>query len=80
MGTHPIHPALAAAARDLAVASDDARTAAITTSGWDPDAFVDLCALACGGETSLAPLCRDLQMREWQLLFDHCYQGALGRK
>jgi hypothetical protein len=80
VGAHPIHPALTAAARDLAAATTNPQGAALTAkTGWDPDIFVDLCARACAGETSLVQLCRDLQMREWQLLFYHCYQGALGR-
>lgn len=47
-------------------------------SRWDPFAFVDECraAVRSGGEA--AEHCRRLQQREWEVLFDYCYQAAVG--
>ena len=47
-------------------------------SDWDPFAFIDLCELAYRGESRSRQLCREIARIEWQLLFDHCYQMALG--
>lgn len=46
---------------------------------WNPNAFVDLCAAACGGRTDLAPACRTLQRREWETLFDFCFAAAVDK-
>jgi hypothetical protein len=77
-GPHPIHEALNLSARSLArdVGADAALLCSSTT--WDPAAFVDLCAAACAGENGAAELCRKIQEREWQLLFDYCYRRAAG--
>jgi hypothetical protein len=48
------------------------------SSTWDPAAFVDLCQAACTGQSGAAELCRRIQAREWQLLFDYCYRRAVG--
>ena len=47
-------------------------------SDWDPYAFVDLCQAVARGQTAARELCLDIQQAEWELLFDHCYQRALG--
>lgn len=51
---------------------------ATETADWDPFDFVDACqsALPSGGVD--ADRCRQLQQREWELLFDFCYRQALG--
>lgn len=43
---------------------------------WDPFAFVDLCEAACQGKAD-EMLCRKIQRREWDLLFDYCYRRAV---
>jgi len=45
---------------------------------WDADAFIDLCEECVTGRSELTSLCESLQRREWELLFDHCYQRAVG--
>jgi len=47
-------------------------------ASWDPSAFVDACQLALGTERFEADRCRQLQLREWELLFDYCYKLAIG--
>jgi hypothetical protein len=46
-------------------------------SAWDPFAFVDLCAAVLVGQAPCEELCRQIQKREWELLFDWCYRQAV---
>ncbi len=57
VGRHPIFPDL----RDRAAA-----LGLPVKSTWDPFSFVEYCA---AGDADLA---REVQLAEWQLLFDHC--------
>ena len=80
VGEHPIFAALGPMARRLA---DEAKTgpeAAFLAkqANWDPFAFVDLCQLALEVPSPLRDLCMNIQRREWELLFDHCYRKAKG--
>src|SRR5262245_44599399 len=80
VGRHPIFPDLAREANALAASQKLPVTAAFfRDSAWDTMAFVDLCAEAGGVHSELAPLCRQIQQREWQLLFDFCYRVATNR-
>jgi hypothetical protein len=45
---------------------------------WDPFRFVDLVASVARGKVHHNMLCRQIQRKEWQLLFDFCYRGAVG--
>lgn len=78
----PAHPVYDALARD-AVAITDGTTSAATGlkdgDDWHPLAFVDLCENARGTNTPQEDLCRRLQQREWELLFDHCWRKAVGQ-
>jgi len=80
VGRHPTFEPLAAAARALAEESEAGPAAGFLTgqTAWDPFAFVDLCQRAQAGEQSLQALAKDIQLREWELLFDYCYQQAIG--
>jgi hypothetical protein len=77
-GEHPIYPRLAEAARQLAIEAKPDREAIFLTqqAKWDPLQFVDLCEFALDGSPPLHTLCKRIQQAEWELLFDHCYQGA----
>lgn len=44
---------------------------------WDPFAFVDQCEACRGRKNDEELKCRQLQLREWELLFDWCYQRVL---
>ena len=47
---------------------------------WDPFWFVDECETVQGrADADLEQQLREVQRREWQLLFDYCYRKALGR-
>ena len=79
VGDHPVFRALAVDAKEIA-AGDSAGSAKFLTrqSSWDPFAFIDLCEEATG--SPLEMLCRQVQQREWELLFDFSYLQALGRE
>lgn len=76
VGDHPIHAALAVDARVLTEDPRDAVARVLHDQlAWDPFAFVDMCQDAVEKGTA-AGLCRTLQRREWELLFDYCWRGA----
>jgi hypothetical protein len=76
--SHPVFEPLHAAARQLQEQSGNAAAADYlrTQNAWDPFRFVDLCGRARRG--ALAELCRRIQLREWELLFDFCLRRATG--
>jgi hypothetical protein len=49
-----------------------------TQNDWDPFRFVDLVAAVARGKSSSEQLCRQIQRREWELLFDYCFRAATG--
>ena len=64
VGGHAIFPALAREASAIGVETD---------SGWDPHAFIELCARARALPGSeLERQAREVQRVEWQLLFAYC--------
>lgn len=76
---HEIFPALAADARRLAAAEPQLAPGAEflrSQREWDPDLFIGLCEGARTGRSSATDLCQQVQEREWQLLFTHCFQAA----
>ncbi len=80
IGDHPVYQPLCAAARQLAEHLEAPGEAAFLAQQrtWDPEAFVDLCAGARRKHNSHESLCRLVQQREWELLFDACYSAAVG--
>jgi hypothetical protein len=69
VGRHPV----------LALLADDREARSLmATAPWDPFAFVDLCAAIAQGGHNREQLAREVARREWQLLFDFCYRGAIG--
>lgn len=80
VGTHPIFPGLLAAARESAARRAPGAAACKLTgaSRWDPFAFVDLCEACRGTGGDVEAFCRDVQQREWKLLFEWCYRAARG--
>ncbi len=78
VGHHPVYEPLAEASRGLVTEQGAAGEAAYLAdqSVWDAYAFVDLCEAAKQGRSDCEPLCRRVQQREWELLFDFCYRLA----
>ena len=78
VGEHAVFPTLHAEAMRIArdtVLPDNARFL-LEGAVWDPFAFVDLCEAAHTGRVSATDLCRRIQQREWELLFDYSYRQA----
>lgn len=71
VGAHPIFPALAQEARELASHHDPARFR--LKDQWDPFAFIDYCEMSRQQPGSAdEQLALAIQRLEWQLLFDYC--------
>lgn len=80
VGKHPIFERLRAEAAKLAdIASLDKHAKFLAEQKeWDPFAFIDLCEACRDDGSTTEMLCRQIQRREWELLFDYCYQAAVG--
>jgi hypothetical protein len=77
VGQHPVFEPLATDAKQIATQdSEDEARFLIRQNAWDPFAFIDLCEKAAGSPSEM--LCRRIQQREWELLFDYCYRQAIG--
>jgi hypothetical protein len=67
---NPVFETLAADAAELGL-PDGSGT-------WDPFAFVDRCERERGTRSVGETLCRRVQLREMQMLFDYCFRKATG--
>lgn len=79
VGKHPIFDALHQEA--AALASDTAAAEAgflKTQTAWDPFRFNAFCEASLAGQPASELLCRQIQHREWELLFDYSYRQAVG--
>jgi hypothetical protein len=73
VGRHAVFEPLAAAAEELAVSCGVG-----TPSPWDPFWFIDYCEACLTKREPGEMLARQIQRREWELLFDYCYRQAIG--
>jgi hypothetical protein len=80
IGEHPIFDVLRQETAHLTVGASLETAAAFfaTQKKWDPFAFIDLCEAVAAGKARCELLCRKVQQIEFQLLFDHSYQAAVG--
>jgi hypothetical protein len=79
LGNHPVFEALHEAARELVKTDkthESTRFLAVQPM-WDPFAFVDLCEACLHGTSPCTQLCRQVQQREWELLFEYCFRRAM---
>jgi hypothetical protein len=76
VGEHPIHDSLCQAGKQLAAQHGGAEFLS-KQAAWDALAFVDLCQQATRAGPAVEMLCRQIQQREWELLFDYCARQAL---
>ena len=81
VGSHPVFTSLAREAGRLVSENPTGPETAFLGRGgaWDPFAFIDLCASAARQQSANETLCRRIQQREWELLFDYCYRQAVGQ-
>ncbi len=78
VGAHPIFDSLKTATKQI-VSSDlpASRQFLAQQTAWDPFGFINLCEKAAGSDLEM--LCRQIQQREWELLFDYCFRTATGK-
>lgn len=77
VGRHPVFEPVADAAKTMVAQETQPALAFLQRPGWDAFAFIDLCEASFNGRVPCALLCRKIQQREWELLFDHCYRAAV---
>lgn len=82
VGKHPVDGPLSAAAREITAEAGNPEglggvQGIAGQAAWDALAFVDACQRACREHGALEAVCRQIQLREWQLLFDYCYRAAV---
>lgn len=68
-GKHPIFPRLATEAAACGYRSG---------GDWDPFAFIEFCESGRQPDSSDEQMASQIQLLEWQLLFDYCARGANG--
>ena len=80
VGSHPVFDAVHTVAAALVNQADPDPPAEFLKrqSAWDPFAFIDLCEAVARGRSTSEALCREIQQREWQILFDYSYRQAVG--
>jgi hypothetical protein len=80
VGNHPVFEPLCREAGELAGSEelDGPSKFLAQQSTWDPFQFIDLCECVARGRSSAESLCKRIAQIEWQLLFDFCYQRAIG--
>jgi hypothetical protein len=81
VGGFPTFAALNNFVREAHIAGLDEPAAASASflrkqSDWDPFQFVDLCE-AAQSQPPLVSICRQIQQREWELLFEYCFRQAI---
>jgi hypothetical protein len=81
VGEHPIFEPLRQAAAELAAANTSHESTAFLCQQkkWDPFAFIDLCEACLNRHSPAEKFCRQIQLCEWKLLFDHCFHQAIGK-
>jgi hypothetical protein len=83
VGRHPVFEPLHQAAAQLATrdltTGPGAAAFLIGQPAWDPFAFINLCETALTTDSPVEMLCRQIQLREWELLFDYSFQKAIGQ-
>lgn len=79
VGRHDVFADLHRLATDLASTRElhPSGSFLVKQDHWDPFAFIDLCEAVLRGSSPEEQLCRQIQAREWQLLFDYCYRHAI---
>lgn len=79
VGQHPVFGPLWDAAQRESQHCDFAEARSLLAwNRWDPFRFVDLCQAAAGDKGMFQLLCRNIALREWELLFNYSYRVAIG--
>jgi hypothetical protein len=82
VGEHPVFAELAEQGSWLAAGElpQWSLMSLVTQGKWDPFEFIDLCQANYGEQASCHELCRQVQLAEWQLLFDWCFRQVTGTR
>lgn len=82
VGEHAVFPQLLTAGQALiakAGATDAAARELARADRWDPYRFVDWCEELADGQAQQRTLAEKIAQEEWRLLFEDCYERAIGR-
>src|SRR5690606_38082437 len=79
VGPHPVFPQLQEEVQTIIREFQISPAAEFLTgqSQWDPFKFIDLCAKSIHQQTDDEQLCLAIQKREWEILFEYCYNRAV---
>jgi hypothetical protein len=72
VGEHPVFEELAPDAQALGLRLDSGH--------WDPFAFIDRCEAQRGTGSEEEMTLRQVQLREWELLFHWCFRQAIAAR
>ncbi|MBS11659.1 MAG: hypothetical protein CME19_08660 [Gemmatimonadetes bacterium] len=78
VGDHAAFGDLCEAAREVAADSGDDAAFLRDQTAWNPYAFIDLAEACLMGQSGEEALCREIQQREFEILFDYSYRNAIG--
>jgi hypothetical protein len=78
VGNHPVFGGLCSSAKEIAAGGGADSTFLRDQDAWDPYAFIDLVEACLSGNSSEESVCREVQLSEFELLFDYSYKQALG--
>ena len=78
VGEHPAFVAIQEAARETAAEGGSDSAFLRDQAAWDPYAFVDLVEACLSGQSDADGICREVQLREFESLFDYSYRQAVG--
>ena len=78
---HPVVEELSERVPDMIRHTDlDFSTAFLTQQDhWNSAKFVDLCQAVLLGRSEASSICLRIAALEWELLFDYCFRGAVGK-
>lgn len=82
VGSHEIFPELHRTVAELVADKTPDGPAAFLAKmpRWDPFAFIDLCEAVQRGKAHDEQMCLEIQAREWELLFDHCFRQTVAER
>jgi hypothetical protein len=75
VGRHAVFHTLGSVTQEIAAAS---QVKIAIPSPWDPFWFIGFCEACHIRKEPGQDVARLIQKREWELLFEHCYRGAVG--
>jgi hypothetical protein len=77
VGEHAVFDAIREAACETAAVGGSDSAFLRDQAAWDPYAFVDLVEACLGGQSDADGICREIQQREFELLFDYSYRKSV---